>query len=108
MSFCKECEGIIVPQKEKGEKHFKCRNCGSEHKEQEGEIISITEKKEEEERGFIGEKDDEETLPEIDEKCGECGNGTAYWWTEQTRSADEPETRFFKCTECGNTWREYD
>ncbi|HID27364.1 MAG TPA: transcription factor S, partial [Methanosarcinales archaeon] len=26
----------------------------------------------------------------------------------QLRSADESETRFFRCTECGKTWREYD
>jgi DNA-directed RNA polymerase subunit M len=31
----------------------------------------------------------------------------AYFWTQQTRGADEPETRFFKCTKCSHTWREY-
>ncbi|MDY6788453.1 MAG: transcription factor S [Candidatus Nanohaloarchaea archaeon] len=107
MSFCEECGGIVVPKKEGGKTEFECRNCEIEYEKQEGEIISITEEKEEEDRGFIGEKDDE-TLPEIDEECGECGNGTAYWWTEQTRAADEPETRFFRCTECSHTWREYD
>ncbi|MHC1565666.1 MAG: transcription factor S, partial [Candidatus Syntropharchaeales archaeon] len=24
------------------------------------------------------------------------------------RAADESEVRFFRCTECGATWREYD
>ncbi|MEM4865380.1 MAG: hypothetical protein QXY09_02690 [Acidilobaceae archaeon] len=25
----------------------------------------------------------------------------------QTRAADEPPTRFYRCTKCGYTWREY-
>ncbi|MCK4973458.1 MAG: transcription factor S, partial [Candidatus Heimdallarchaeota archaeon] len=29
-------------------------------------------------------------------------------WMVQTRSADESPTRFFRCTACGETWREYD
>ena len=39
--------------------------------------------------------------------CEKCGNKAAYYWTQQTRGADEPETRFFKCTKCEYTWREY-
>ncbi len=48
-----------------------------------------------------------ETHPKIRIKCEKCGNGIAYYWTQQTRGADEPETRFFKCTKCSYTWREY-
>ncbi|RLG10996.1 MAG: transcription factor S, partial [Thaumarchaeota archaeon] len=40
--------------------------------------------------------------------CPKCGNREAYYWAVQTRSADEPMTRFFRCTKCGYTWREYD
>ncbi|HNS26436.1 MAG TPA: transcription factor S, partial [Methanobacteriaceae archaeon] len=29
-------------------------------------------------------------------------------WLQQTRRADESETRFLRCTACGYTWREYD
>lgn len=47
-------------------------------------------------------------LPTTRMKCPECGNNTAYWWLRQLRSADESEVRFFRCTKCGNTWREYD
>ncbi|MRR35944.1 transcription factor S, partial [bacterium] len=32
----------------------------------------------------------------------------AYWWLRQLRSADESEVRFFRCTKCSRTWREYD
>jgi len=30
------------------------------------------------------------------------------WWMEQTRASDEPPTRFYECTECGNVHKEYD
>lgn len=48
-----------------------------------------------------------ETNPKIKIPCEKCGNNVAYYWTQQTRGADEPETRFFKCTKCTYTWREY-
>jgi DNA-directed RNA polymerase subunit M len=42
-----------------------------------------------------------------DVTCDECGHGAAWYTIKQTASADEPPTRFFKCTECGYRWREY-
>jgi DNA-directed RNA polymerase subunit M len=39
--------------------------------------------------------------------CDDCGNTVAYYTIKQTGSADEPPTRFFKCTDCGYRWREY-
>jgi DNA-directed RNA polymerase subunit M len=46
-------------------------------------------------------------FPTTNAKCPECGNNVAYWWLRQLRSADESEVRFFRCTKCSNTWREY-
>lgn len=42
-----------------------------------------------------------------DVHCDECGHDEAWYTIKQTASADEPPTRFFKCKECGNRWREY-
>ncbi len=106
MEFCDECGGIIVPKKEEGNTSFKCRNCGKKYVK-EGMELKITEKNKDVEHSLIGEGDDE-SLPITDAECKKCGNNKAHWWMEQTRAADEPETRFFKCTNCGNTWREYD
>jgi DNA-directed RNA polymerase subunit M len=39
--------------------------------------------------------------------CEECGTAKAWYTIKQTGSADEPPTRFFKCTDCGHRWREY-
>ncbi|MCK7525274.1 MAG: hypothetical protein MZV64_50535 [Ignavibacteriales bacterium] len=47
-------------------------------------------------------------LPTTNARCPECGNNVAYWWLRQLRSADESEVRFFRCTKCSRTWREYD
>jgi DNA-directed RNA polymerase subunit M len=48
-----------------------------------------------------------ESLPKMKQKCPECAHGEAYFWLQQTRAGDEPETRFFKCVKCTHTWREY-
>ena len=50
---------------------------------------------------------DSQTLPIVGETCKKCGYGKAYFWTIQTRSGDEAETKFFKCVKCDFTWREY-
>jgi DNA-directed RNA polymerase subunit M len=47
-------------------------------------------------------------LPTTNARCPDCGNNVAYWWLRQLRSADESEVRFFRCTKCNKTWREYD
>ena len=44
------------------------------------------------------------TLPT--ETCPKCRNLKAYFMQMQTRSADEPMTIFFKCTNCGHRWKE--
>jgi len=40
--------------------------------------------------------------------CKKCGAHEAYYWVIQTRAADEPPTRFYKCVKCGFVWREYE
>lgn len=38
-------------------------------------------------------------------KCRRCGMKTVAVRSRQLRSADEPETRLYKCTTCGKEWR---
>ena len=39
--------------------------------------------------------------------CEKCHNQEGVSWAFQTRSADEPETKFYRCIKCNHTWRDY-
>ena len=101
--FCPECSSILRP-KAKGTKKILYCGCGYT-KAPEGESIVIKEKIEAPKEVEIVKE--MELLPKIRTLCTKCQNTAAYYWTQQTRGADEPETRFFKCTKCTHTWREY-
>jgi len=47
------------------------------------------------------------TLPKTNVDCPKCGHGEAFWIMRQTRAADEPTTRIYRCAKCSHTWREY-
>lgn len=101
MEFCPKC-GIVLVQKEK---NYSCPKCG--YTKREKIKVQSSEKFEKaQEIGVLKEKEIE-LLPTINAICEKCGNKEAYFWTSQTRSADEAETRFFKCKKCGHSWREY-
>ncbi|MFB6244781.1 MAG: RPA12/RPB9/RPC11 RNA polymerase family protein [Candidatus Nanohaloarchaea archaeon] len=117
MKFCEdeECGGMLVSEKHEGEKVMECRSCGKIH-DTEGESLKITEEKEEDpmDRLNVSKSEDEETLRATTEKeCPNCSSDKEdekehEWWMEQTRASDEPPTRFYECTECGNVHKEYD
>ncbi len=48
-----------------------------------------------------------EVNPKVEIECPKCKNMEAFFWTKQTRSSDEAETKFYKCTKCKHTWRDY-
>ena len=39
--------------------------------------------------------------------CWKCKSNKCSYYQLQTRSADEPTTRFYRCTKCKYTWRDY-
>ncbi|MEA3330012.1 MAG: transcription factor S [Nanoarchaeota archaeon] len=101
MEFCPKCGSVL---EEKG-KNFGCVRCGYRVKGK-VKIESKENIKETQEIGVVKEKD-MDVFPVVAFICKKCGNKKSYFWTSQTRSADEAETRFFKCTKCKNTVREY-
>ena len=117
MKFCEDesCGGMLVSEQEDGQSVMKCRNCGKIH-DMEGESLKVTEEKEEDpmDRLNVSKSDDQETVRattnKVCPKCSEDENDEKEheWWMEQTRSSDEPPTRFYECTECGNVHKEYD
>lgn len=105
MNFCPKCKSLMIST----EGHFLCKKCG--HTEEPGENaenMTIRSKRVEKDIVIIDEPDQIRTLPTVTAKCPECGNDTAEWWLRQLRSADESETRFYRCIKCKYTWREYD
>lgn len=95
--FCPNCKNLLMPREGK----MKC-NCG--YVQEDGRLNDV--KKRKKDIAVVEEKK-LETLPKMKYDCDKCKNKEAYFWTMQTRSADEPETRFYKCTKCETVHREY-
>ena len=101
MKFCPKC-GLLLVQKRK---RFVCPKCGRSAKEK-VRIMSSEKMAEKTKVGVIKEKE-ASVWPVTTATCPKCGNNKAYFWEAQMRATDEAETRFFRCTKCKHTWREY-
>ena len=103
--FCQKCGSLMSIDKEK--KKSRCNNCGYSPR---GKVSNVILKEK-----VALRKDQEielveknlETMPKTGAECSKCGHSKAYYWTVQTRSADEGETRFFECCKCKHRWREF-
>ncbi|MFB6197799.1 MAG: transcription factor S [Halobacteriaceae archaeon] len=105
MKFCSDCGSMMKARDEK----WVCEDCGviEERESDEKDFIS-TESQQSAEIIESSETAAFEGKPKTrDVTCPECDNGEAWYTIKQTASADEAPTRFFKCTECGTRWREY-
>ena len=103
--FCPKCGSILLPKKEGNKKILAC-SCG--YKGNTADVTKITESVAKKGKDVeVIDKEKPNIFPKTKAECEKCGNKVAYYWTQQTRGADEPETRFFKCTKCNYTWREY-
>ncbi len=93
----------MFPKKEKGKTVFKC-SCG--FKEINEENITLKEKNNQNEKEIEVIEKEINILPICDQLCVKCGNDKAYYEIKQMRSADEPPSKFTKCTKCGHTERD--
>lgn len=105
IEFCNKCGAILVPVKRGKSVYLKCRGCGSE-KKKEVRTLKIVEEVKKKKDITILEKDTL-PLPLTEKVCPKCEHARSHWWLQQTRSADEPPTQFFRCEKCKHTWREY-
>ena len=88
-----------------GDKPAVCAKCGYKHK---GKLkIQSSEKILVPGRVAVVDESKLNTYPIIEIKCPSCKQKEAYFWTMQTRSSDESETKFYKCVKCEHTWRTY-
>ena len=108
MQFCDDCGTMLVADGDK----MVCTNeeCGRTHeRDAEREAAFVTTESQtfddvieaDESANFEGKPIASDVI------CEECDNREAWYTLKQTASADEPPTRFFKCTNCGYRWREY-
>ncbi len=105
MKFCETCGNILVIKSSAGGKVFSCRKCNKEYPLT--EEISFTSNYGEEKVAKVNtEESSEFAITKI--LCPKCEKEVeAEWAMQQTRGADEPPTRFYRCKTCGNVWREY-
>jgi len=103
--FCPECKSLLFSSGGQ----LKCRKCGFIRKIESGDQMTKKKERTENEITIVDDEEDQlKTMPTIQIKCPKCGNNLAIWWLRQLRAADESEVRFFRCTECDHTWRQYD
>lgn len=100
MEFCEKCGGMILVKDGKAA----CVSCG--HKSKKMPKLKTSEKMDEMEKVAVVKKEDN-VYPIVEIKCPNCKNNKAYFWTQQTRSSDESETKFYKCLKCKHSWRVY-
>jgi|TARA_Y100000310_G_scaffold321994_1_gene380445 DNA-directed RNA polymerase subunit M len=103
--FCQKCGALMILDSDR--KKMNCGSCGYSPRGKADNII-LKEKVNLTKEQEIELQDKKiETLPKVNEVCSKCNNKKAYYWTLQTRAADESETRFFECTKCSHRWRVY-
>ena len=111
VDFCPECSNLLRKDISNGKPCLKCR-CGyTQECEEDSDNTEVDlEKKMEvlDQNVIIVSQDDKTSVhPTVLVECPKCKHNEAEAWQEQTRSADEPSTSFFRCTKCRFTWREY-
>ncbi len=101
MEFCPRCGAVLVQKR----KRDGCPRCNYSAK---GRVkIKTSEKINGKREVVVVSEREAEVHPIVAETCKKCGNEKAYFWSVQTRAGDEAETKFFKCTKCQHTWRDY-
>jgi DNA-directed RNA polymerase subunit M len=105
MQFCDECGSLMHASGDE----MVCSSCGERTAKDEEEAAKYVSTESQTFDDVIETSEDaaDEGKPTAREECEKCGNDLAWYTIKQTGSADEPPTRFFKCTECGNRWRGY-
>jgi DNA-directed RNA polymerase subunit M len=89
-----------------------CRACGETAGRDEATESMMTTTEGQDHSGVVdmSDVDPAEIGPTTEALCPnpDCEGTRARYQMKQLRSADESETRFFTCVECGKNWREDD
>jgi len=113
MEFCPKCgmrlTVVGVATRGTAAVTLRCPSCGYQKRTGSKRVAArVIEPERRESVIVIGKREASiKTSPTMKVECPRCGNMEAYVWLVQTRGADESSTQFFRCTKCGQTWREY-
>ena len=115
IKFCPKCGGIMRPMRINGKLYMVCTRCGYKEEVKDTGVVTVYSRSVKIKHGprektvVINEPEVPRTASLLKGvvRCPKCGSDEVYVWMVQTRSADEPPTRFYKCARCGYTWREY-
>lgn len=108
MRFCQKCGNLLYVEKKRKAVYLICRKCKKTTRLK-GEKLTISEVSHENRKKVVllGREEQYAELPKTTIMCPKCEHMEAFWWMQQTRSADEPPTLFYKCVKCGYSWRSY-
>ena len=115
MKFCPRCGTLMRPKSVNGKLYLVCPNCGySEEVNQGGASRQVTVSQKivhvPKEKIVVVDANAPPPTAQVlkgSVRCPRCGHDEVLAWMMQTRAADEPPTRFYRCLKCGYTWREY-
>jgi DNA-directed RNA polymerase subunit M len=112
LKFCPRCGSLMLPQVRDGKRVLVCPNCGYIEELEEGSYV-FESRSQKSPKSKIIVVDATQPPPTAivlkgSVRCPKCGHDEVLFWMMQTRAADEPPTRFYRCLKCGYSWREYD
>jgi len=98
--FCPDCGSLMF----RSGTTFRCSRCDLETSQGDGSQSFVTSSRDKETTVI---EEASATLPKTRAPCPDCGHSEAFFVIRQTRAADEPETRIYRCCKCSHSWREY-
>eukprot|EP01104_Vermistella_antarctica_P001347 TRINITY_DN113_c0_g1_i1.p2 TRINITY_DN113_c0_g1~~TRINITY_DN113_c0_g1_i1.p2 ORF type:complete len:110 (+),score=11.89 TRINITY_DN113_c0_g1_i1:288-617(+) len=105
--FCPSCATILLVEHgpEDNVLRFACQTCRYVHplRKTVSKTLPLERKQVDD---VLGGEETWENVDQTAARCEKCENDYAYFFQIQIRSADEPMSTFYKCTKCGNKWRE--
>ena len=105
MKFCDKCGNMLVVVTIEHEKFLVCKRCNLKLPLKEN--FALTSTNENKEKVLVIDSE-ESVFPVARVLCPKCqAMEDAEWTLQQTRAADEPPTRFYRCKKCNWVLREY-
>ncbi|KAJ8100016.1 hypothetical protein POJ06DRAFT_282050 [Lipomyces tetrasporus] len=109
LTFCPHCSNLLViSRSHSGGYRFECKTCPYQFPIQDKmQIYERKAMKRKQLDDVLGGEGAWDNADQTTSQCPqECGCNKAYFFQLQIRSADEPMTTFYRCTQCFHQWRE--